>query len=152
MSQLDQVSSICQLFAQIILKNYPRHCTLANNAVYNSGCLIAPLRNESGVGVSTTAPCTLFHPNFNSEGQMKWTCMVNEEWEADISNCTFNNQEMEILILAAVLNQTISHYDMEIVQLQVNFKIKIYNAYILCSCIHDDIIVFSRILLHGNHG
>ena len=87
--------------------------------IINSGCPIAPLRNESDVGSSTTAPCTSFHPQFNPEGQMKWTCTVNEEWEADISNCTFNNQEREILMLSAVLNQTISQYDMEIVQLQV---------------------------------
>jgi hypothetical protein len=121
--QVKRVSSHLSGIYKCFLESYPG-IAASSNVTIEPGCPIAPLRNESDVGSSTTAPCTSFHPQFNPEGQMKWTCTVNEEWEADISNCTFNNQEMEILILAAVLNQTISHYDMEIVQLQITTQLK----------------------------
>ena len=87
-----------------------------------TGCPAAPLRAESGVGHSVTLPCSHVHASFNPEGRVRWTCTENQQWEGDLSSCTFNVQIKEILILSAVFNKSLANYDNTILLKQVPLK------------------------------
>ena len=97
--------------------------------ILSTGCPAAPLRAESGVGHSVTLPCSGIHTSFNPEGRVKWTCTEDQQWEGDLSSCTFHVQTKEILILSAVFNKSLANYNNAILLEQVLCRICMYNLF-----------------------
>ena len=113
-----------------------------------TGCPAAPLRAESGVGHSVTLPCSRVHASFNPEGWVKWTCTENQQWEGDLSSCTFHAQTKEILILSAVFNKSLANYDNNVLLEQVPHKICILFVNELSEMYSTMDSVFSSPLTH----